>query len=300
MRTLVDIAGWSALALIAINAYAKQSQPDPAPPADNPVVVQQLQDNLKNIEAMSADMDARGWTEQPSVELTPSQNQRLDAVSEQVATIKNELSAYLAARGKDHQCPCGPNCKCVGECKCAYPGECLKAEPTSAEPHWYTNLNEVRRAAQKSKLPVLVHFYSQTCAPCKLMDQRVFPDQRVQEYIAQNFVAARVDVGTMSEKGWADWGLRTVPADVIIQAGWPTGGKFRRIKFTTDPAAYLRAMQQGVAWAKQPLQEKSVVRQSVQSQPAYYEPQPVFYYEPTPMYWGGYMGGGCASGNCGW
>lgn len=48
------------------------------------------------------------------------------------------------------------------------------------------------KATAENKL-VFVDFYTTWCLPCKLMDQDVFPDRRLGEYMNENFVSYKVN-----------------------------------------------------------------------------------------------------------
>jgi thiol:disulfide interchange protein len=48
------------------------------------------------------------------------------------------------------------------------------------------------KAAAENKL-VFVDFYTTWCLPCKLMDQDVFPDRRLGEFMNENFVSYKVN-----------------------------------------------------------------------------------------------------------
>ena len=57
---------------------------------------------------------------------------------------------------------------------------------------WYNNLEEARTAAKESNRPMLVDFWADWCAACKVMDKEVYSDPAFAE-AAQRFVTVRVD-----------------------------------------------------------------------------------------------------------
>jgi thioredoxin-like negative regulator of GroEL len=71
----------------------------------------------------------------------------------------------------------------------------LVAEPAraSAEIRWETNLSRARAAALGANKPMLLEFWSATCAPCKIMDDEVFSDARVAEAM-NKLLPVRVDM----------------------------------------------------------------------------------------------------------
>ena len=63
----------------------------------------------------------------------------------------------------------------------------------SAQVSWETSLDKASDAARKGNRPLLLEFWSATCEPCKVLDQNVFPDERIGTAI-QKLHPVRVDV----------------------------------------------------------------------------------------------------------
>jgi thioredoxin-like negative regulator of GroEL len=72
------------------------------------------------------------------------------------------------------------------------------AAPAAAAVRWETNLNQARAAAIKANKPMLLEFWSVTCAPCKVMDTEVFSDERVATAM-NKLLPVRVDMDKQPE-----------------------------------------------------------------------------------------------------
>jgi len=103
----------------------------------------------------------------------------------------------LAAEGKKVVC---------GRCKSALPSPGTVLEPTALQ---------AAALFQNSGLPVLVDFYSQTCAPCHLMHPVV---ERLARRRAGELVVARVDVERSPELA-REFDIRAVPTFVVVFKG---------------------------------------------------------------------------------
>src|SRR3954471_8378012 len=58
--------------------------------------------------------------------------------------------------------------------------------------HWYNDLKEASSLAQQSNKPMMLDFWADWCAPCKVMEQEVYSDSSFVE-AAGHFVPVRID-----------------------------------------------------------------------------------------------------------
>ena len=72
------------------------------------------------------------------------------------------------------------------------PAVTLHASPAD-QVRWETNLDEASASARKANRPMLLEFWSVTCEPCKVLDEDVFPDERIGAAIMK-LHPVRVDV----------------------------------------------------------------------------------------------------------
>jgi thioredoxin 2 len=94
-----------------------------------------------------------------------------------------------------------------GRCKNPLPAPGTIIEPTSEQT--YTLI-------QKSSLPVLVDFFSPTCAPCHMMNPIVVS---MAQRRAGELMVVRLDMNTHGEMG-AAFGVQGVPTFIIFHRGY--------------------------------------------------------------------------------
>ena len=75
----------------------------------------------------------------------------------------------------------------------------IQAAAAEQGPAWVENLSEgMRLAAQQQKL-VLVHFWTETCEPCRRLETYVFPHPQVIEAMAANYVPVKINARSNRE-----------------------------------------------------------------------------------------------------
>lgn len=70
---------------------------------------------------------------------------------------------------------------------------------TTHELGWMNNLEEAKEIAQKEKKPIILFLHSQRCFYCPKLIEEVFPDPKVQKFLADNFIKLDLDVATGSD-----------------------------------------------------------------------------------------------------
>lgn len=128
-------------------------------------------------------------------------------------------------------------------------GWCLLTGTGMAAPSaWKTDFNAARIEAQKSQRPLLVHFYSDSCAPCVQMEQKVLHTAPIEEYIQGNLVAVAVNVDQHSDLS-KRFNVNRWPCDFVLA---PSGT--RRLVTSVGPrslADYHQMLKKSVEWNNQ-------------------------------------------------
>ena len=75
---------------------------------------------------------------------------------------------------------------------CAIAVSAFSAPARAQSVRWYDNLEEARTAAKESNRPMLVDFWADWCAACKVMERDVYSDPAFAE-AARRFVTVRID-----------------------------------------------------------------------------------------------------------
>jgi len=128
-------------------------------------------------------------------------------------------------------------------------GWCLLTGTLLAAPSaWKSDFDAARIEAQKLQRPLLVHFYSDSCAPCMQMEQNVLHKAPIEEYIQANLVAVAINVDQHSELQ-KRFGVNRWPCDFVLD---PSGS--RRLVTSAGPrsiADYRQMLEKSVTWNAQ-------------------------------------------------
>ncbi|QDV72932.1 thioredoxin domain-containing protein [Botrimarina mediterranea] len=82
---------------------------------------------------------------------------------------------------------------------------------------WRTDFQAARAEAQKTGKLLLVHFWTESCGPCKLLETRVFAQPQVAIAVANEYVPVKVNANESPEIAQA-YGVTRVPTDVVVTA----------------------------------------------------------------------------------
>jgi thiol-disulfide isomerase/thioredoxin/YHS domain-containing protein len=86
---------------------------------------------------------------------------------------------------------------------------------------WMTDFDQARQIASEQNRAILIHFYGEWCPPCKEMEKNVLHTDVVQQAIAKDIVAVKVNVDDRKDLA-ARFGVEKFPTDIFIE---PTTGK---------------------------------------------------------------------------
>lgn len=95
--------------------------------------------------------------------------------------------------------------------------------------------------ALRLRRPVLIDLYADWCQPCRQMEQRVFTQKEVGEFINERFVAARYDIEQPTGKALMQrYGSGSIPLLLIFS---PDGELLGRITGASSADRLLRNLQ---------------------------------------------------------
>ena len=80
---------------------------------------------------------------------------------------------------------------------------------------WAQDVESAFQEAKARNLPVLLHFWSPDCVPCRRLEQTVFNQQRVIQSMNELFVPVQVNAKEYPAVA-RRYGIRSVPKDVIV------------------------------------------------------------------------------------
>ncbi|MBL0708887.1 MAG: thioredoxin family protein [Sulfurimonas sp.] len=62
--------------------------------------------------------------------------------------------------------------------------------------NWMTTLEDAKEAAKHEKKPIMLFIHSTACFYCTVLEEKVFPDKGLQEYLKKNFILLALDGST--------------------------------------------------------------------------------------------------------
>ena len=105
--------------------------------------------------------------------------------------------------------------------------------------HWQTSLASARQVSQQYKVPMLIHFYGDSCLPCESLEKNVFTRPEVASTIQRYFVPVKINA-TTDRKTAAEFGVHSWPTDVFLG---PDGKALSQGVCSQNPNAYLQNLQ---------------------------------------------------------
>lgn len=87
---------------------------------------------------------------------------------------------------------------------------------TAQEIPWQKDYAKARRMAAEQRKPLLIHFWSESCGPCRKLDQYVFPNSAVVRAVDG---VVPVKINTREQRRLASqFGIKRIPTDVMVSA----------------------------------------------------------------------------------
>lgn len=109
---------------------------------------------------------------------------------------------------------------------------------------WMTDVDAAIRVAQQSNRMVLVHFYTDSCPPCRKLESVVYSKPGVGQQIATNFVPVKINAEHNIELA-RRMGVDSWPTDVILDS---SGKKLTKQRCPINQNAYLGQLAQAARY----------------------------------------------------
>jgi len=103
---------------------------------------------------------------------------------------------------------------------------------------WLYGLPEAQQIARQKQRLLLIHFYSDTCPPCRKLDQIVFTNADVHRAMAMNYIPVKIN-GERSRDLAAQFQVDRWPTDVIADH---EGRVLYKTLSPQDPARYIQLL----------------------------------------------------------
>ncbi len=103
------------------------------------------------------------------------------------------------------------------------------------EIRWKTDLESAMQEAEQLHRPLLLHFWTPECVPCRRLEQNVFNQPRVVETLQEFFVPVKINANEHPELA-ARYRINSVPKDVIVTA---SNSELHRLYTPQDPNQYV-------------------------------------------------------------
>ena len=89
---------------------------------------------------------------------------------------------------------------------------------------WMQSLEQAQAEAIRQNKPVLVHFWSYSCAPCMKLDRYVFNNAEVGDAVLQSVIPVKINVDQNPDLA-RDFGITRIPTDIFLA---PNGNELQR------------------------------------------------------------------------
>jgi YHS domain-containing protein/thioredoxin-like negative regulator of GroEL len=113
---------------------------------------------------------------------------------------------------------------------------------------WLTDPAQAYGIAQREQRLVLLHFYSDSCPPCRMLEQQVFPDPQVAGAVARDYVPVKINT-TQARDLVEYYRVRQVPTDVVLDT---QGRVLVQTSSPRDAAGYVRMLTELAAARRMP------------------------------------------------
>ncbi len=115
----------------------------------------------------------------------------------------------------------------------------VSAVASAADVAWLSDFSQARQLAVQSGKPILIHFYSTHCPPCKLLDAKAFKTPELIQAFEEHLIAVKINVDEHRELA-DQYQITRWPTDVYL---FPNGSELHRMVSPQDPAVYRQVVE---------------------------------------------------------
>ena len=96
-------------------------------------------------------------------------------------------------------------------------GAAVHAEDLTPASVWMTSFTKAQAEAKRLHRPMVVHFHTTTCPPCRKMEKEVLHTPQILKLLDSGFVAVKVDMNDASNaKVVAKYRIDAMPTDIVL------------------------------------------------------------------------------------
>lgn len=99
---------------------------------------------------------------------------------------------------------------------------------------WRHNVDAAKLEAQQTGKLVMLHFYTESCGPCKKLDREVYSQPQIATTMEQNFVPVKLNADE-SPAYASQFQITRVPTEVVLD---PRGNVLQKLSCPLTPEAY--------------------------------------------------------------
>lgn len=99
---------------------------------------------------------------------------------------------------------------------------------------WRNNLDAAKIEATQTGKLVLLHFYTTSCGPCRMLDQNVFSQPQIGDNIERNYVPVKINAEENSAVA-AAYRIESVPSEIVLNN---QGNVVASLKCPQNPSEY--------------------------------------------------------------
>jgi YHS domain-containing protein len=104
---------------------------------------------------------------------------------------------------------------------------------------WRENLDEAKMEAARTNRLLLLHFWTPSCGPCKILDQNVLSQPQVGSAVERSYVPVKINAD--AQPAWARmYSIDRVPTEVVIT---PEGNVVATLQTPNTPDAYVAQLE---------------------------------------------------------